>query len=177
MTEEQIVQDVLSNLKIENPCPMLLGRMKGEKTSDYYCNSCEKTIVDLRDLSDEEVLAKLTEGISCGIFYEDQLRGQGQVRQYSWMNKAAFYGLMFFSWVGFNVAPLQAQVNIPKLEKDNIETLKKEPSDKGVKLKDAVEAASKATVKEEPVVKKEKKKIRRRRFRRRRGRRVGCPIF
>lgn len=31
MTEEQIVQEVLSNLKIENPCPMLLGRMRGLK--------------------------------------------------------------------------------------------------------------------------------------------------
>lgn len=174
MTEEQIVQDVLSNLKIENPCPMLIGRMKGDKSDHYYCNSCEKKIVDFRDLSDQEVVAKLQEGTSCGIFYEDQLQGQRQVRRYNWMEKAAFYALMFFSWVGINVAPLQAQVRIPKLEKNNIQAKKKEPLDKGVDLKDAVKIVVKE--KEKDLVEKKKKRPRRRRFMWRRHR-TGCPVF
>ena len=174
MTEEQIVQDVLSNLKIENPCPMLLGRLKGDESDNYYCNSCEKTIVDFRGLSNQEVFAKLQEGTSCGIFYEDQLKGQGQVRRYNWIEKAAFYALMTFSWVGFNVAPLQAQVTIPTSEKEKRYALPKEASDKGVEPMAAVKMVSKA--KKEPVVKKEKKKPRRIRFRRR-TRLMGCPTF
>ncbi|MBL4649605.1 MAG: hypothetical protein JKY03_07730 [Aureispira sp.] len=175
MTEEEIVQDVLSNLKIENPCPMLLGRLKGEESGNYYCNSCEKTIVDFRDLSDQEVFAKLQEGTSCGIFYEDQLKGQRQVRRYNWMKKAAFYALMTFSWVGFNVAPLQAQVNISKSEKEKRYAMPKEASDKGVEPMHTVKTISKGKTKEEPVVKKEKKKTKRRRYRRRRS--MGCPVF
>jgi hypothetical protein len=175
MTEEEMVQDVLSNLKIENPCPMLLGRLKGEESDNYYCNSCEKTIVDFRDLSDQEVFAKLQEGTSCGIFYEDQLKGQRQVRRYNWMEKAAFYALMTFSWVGFNVAPLQAQVNIPKSEKEKTYAMPKEASDKGVEPMAAVKTVSKEKAKKEPVVKKEKKKPKRRPYRRRRS--MGCPLF
>jgi hypothetical protein len=177
MTEEQIVQDVLPNLKIENPCPMLLGRLKGEASDNYYCNSCEKTIVDFRDLSDQEVFAKLQEGMSCGIFYEDQLKGQGQVRRYNWMEKAAFYALMTFSWVGFNVTPLQAQANTPTSEKEKRYAMPKEASDKGVEPMAAVKTVSKEKSKEEPVVKKEKKKIKRRRFRRLRNRWTGCPAW
>lgn len=173
MTEEKIVQDVLSNLKIENPCPMLLGRLKGEGAANYYCNSCEKTIVDFRELSDQEVFAKLQEGTSCGIFYDDQLKGQKQVRRYNWMEKAAFYALMTFSWVGFNVAPLQAQVNTSKSEKEKTYAMPKEASDKGVEPMQTVKTISKEKSKEEPVVKKEKKKYKRRRYRRRR--RIGCP--
>lgn len=175
MTEAEIVQDVLSNLKIENPCPMLIGRLKGEESGNYHCSSCEKTIVDFRGLSDKEVVAKLQEGTHCGIFYEDQLQGQKQVRRYNWMEKAAFYALMFFSWVGFNVAPLQAQVNIPKLEKDNIQAKEKEPLDKGLKLKDAVKIVPKKELEKE--VPKEKIKIRRRRLRKRGRIRMGCPSY
>lgn len=177
MTEAEIVQDVLSNLKIEKPCPMLLGRLKGDASDNYYCNSCEKTIVDFRDLSDQEVFAKLQEGTSCGIFYDDQLKGQRQVRRYNWMEKAAFYALMTFSWVGFNVAPLQAQVNTSTSEKEKMYALPKEASDKGVEPMDAVKMVSKENEKKESVVKKEKKKVKRRRFRRRRNRRMGCPTF
>jgi len=176
MTEEQMVQDVLSNLKIENPCPMLLGRLKGDASNNYYCNSCEKTIVDFRDLSNEEALSKLKEGISCGIFYEDQLKGQEQIRPYNWIERATFYSFMFFSWVGFNVGPLQAQVAIPKWEKDNIQAVKKERSDKGLELKDAVKTIPREEVKEDVVKEKKKKPKRRRRRWRRRGI-VGCPSW
>lgn len=109
MNEQEIINEVIQNLRVDNPCPMLLARLQGsEKDSSYYCNSCKKEIIDFTNCSDEEIAQRVISDNICGIFYEDQLKGQHQVH-YNFFQKAAFYFLVFCSSIGFNVTPINAQ--------------------------------------------------------------------
>jgi len=141
-----------STLHIDNPCPMVLALLNGEKAPHYYCGSCKKNVIDFTDCSQEEIKTTLTHsnGQICGVFREEQLQGQHRVKSYTGIKKIAFYALMILAIIGFNVTPMSAN---PPLENSISEA---PPEDK----------------------EKEKKKKKKKRKRRWKGRRMmGCPAF
>jgi hypothetical protein len=103
---------------IENPCPMILARIK--KDGDFYCKSCSKEIIDFRNKSNEEIISQSKDG-SCGIYNEDQVTKT----HYGIRKRFLFQLLTIFSFIGLNVKPLQAQETPKKpqpinLSKDSI---------------------------------------------------------
>lgn len=116
-----------NQLRIDNPCPVLLGRMK-KQDDGYFCKSCAKTVVDFREKTEDEIASLITED-TCGVFYNHQLNGQ---KRTSRMKQFAFYLLTVLSFLGFSVKPISAQNNTtsskgkvkiaqqePKKEKEN----------------------------------------------------------
>jgi hypothetical protein len=92
----------MENLRIDNPCPMLLSRM--EKEGDgYFCKSCSKHTVDFRGKTPEEIRSQLTAN-TCGIFYPEQLSQSPT----PFFRQGLFYALTVLSFLGFNVSPLKA---------------------------------------------------------------------
>lgn len=147
-------------IKVENPCPFLLMRMK--KVGDnYFCKSCSKTVVDFRDKSIEEIKC-LSNKDTCGIFKIDQLKGQ---QRQKFLRQSIFYLLTVLSFLGFNVKPLAAQTS--DTLKTKTETLTVNPKNKKSK-KDNTDR----------IEKKEKKK-RKALFRRKKKNKItiGCPAF
>lgn len=94
----------MKDLSIDNPCPVLLMRMK-KTESGFYCSSCARNVIDYRNKNEEEIRANLKTG-SCGIFDVAQLSAQ---RKMSFKRSLAFYTLACISFLGFNVQPLNAQ--------------------------------------------------------------------
>ena len=102
----------MSQLKINNPCPVSLSNMK--KCGDNFtCKSCDKIVIDFRNKTDEQIRKELTKD-TCGIFNTSQLSGQ---TNYSNFRQVAFNLLTLFSFLGFNVSPLKAQTLPNKNEK------------------------------------------------------------
>ncbi|MFM2000206.1 MAG: hypothetical protein RL204_2153 [Bacteroidota bacterium] len=95
-----------SNIRVDNPCPFLLSRMKKEG-DNYFCGSCSKTVVDFREKSTEEIIRQSKPG-TCGVFRTEQLTGQ---RKQNLFRKSLFFLLTVMSFLGFNVKPLSAQTN------------------------------------------------------------------
>jgi len=93
-------------LKVANPCPMLLSRME-ETGANFTCKSCKKEVIDFRGKSTEEIKAVITP-TTCGVFTSDQLSGQ---QSQSFFRKGLFYALTVFSFLGFQVSPLKAETN------------------------------------------------------------------
>jgi hypothetical protein len=107
---------VTDNLRIENPCPSILSRM--EKTGDnYFCKSCDKTVIDFRQKSSEEIRNSTGKGI-CGTFTIDQLSGQQKM---TFLRRTFFYGLTILSFFGVSVKPLKAQTTIPKTDSVSVD--------------------------------------------------------
>jgi hypothetical protein len=94
----------VTNIKVENPCPFLLNRMKKEG-NNYFCNSCSKTVIDFRDKTEDEIKCNVRKD-TCGIFTIDQLKGH---KRQSFLRQTLFYCLTVLSFLGFNVKPLTAQ--------------------------------------------------------------------
>lgn len=90
-------------LRVDNPCPMLLSRMScGD--GHFTCKSCKTQVIDFRGKSPEEI-KRLATPDTCGIFTADQLPGQQKM---AFSRKMVFYALAFCSFLGFNVTPVQA---------------------------------------------------------------------
>ena len=94
----------MKNLRVENPCPMYLGRMKKNGT-EFFCESCKKEVIDFRNKNNTEINNIISSNI-CGVFTSDQLQGQ---KKMPLIRKVTFFSLMIFSILGFNVNPLSAQ--------------------------------------------------------------------
>ncbi|MDH4471339.1 MAG: hypothetical protein QE487_01960 [Fluviicola sp.] len=92
-----------TQLRVENPCPMILSRMSCGDGS-FTCTSCKTQVVDFRNKTPEEI-KRLSTPDTCGIFTTDQLPGQQKM---AFSRKAVFYALAFCSFLGFNVTPVQA---------------------------------------------------------------------
>lgn len=108
------------DLKIDNPCPSILLRM--QKCGDnYFCKSCDKTIVDFRNYSSDEIKNPKYKGV-CGIYKVDQLSGQQKM---SMFKRVLFYGLTFLAFFGFSVKPLKAQTTINKIDSLSADKLTK----------------------------------------------------
>lgn len=155
----------MQNIIIQNPCPFV--PTKGNKTEKgHFCKSCKKEVVDFTKMNDEEIREKLTKN-TCGIFYEDQLVAQPKL---SFRRQIMFSTMTVLSFLGFQIRPIQAQVQENKYEEVFIET----PQEK-VEEDDKTKKTETAT---------RNKKYRRRHFFRRRrrgkpivGRTIGCPTF
>lgn len=98
-------------LRVDNPCPFLLERMK-KNEDGYHCRSCSKTIIDFRDKTTAEICSSINEN-TCGIFYSHQLTGQQKM---SVLRQTAFYCLVFLSFLGFKVKPVYGQNIRPAIE-------------------------------------------------------------
>ena len=96
--------ELIPNLKVSNPCPYLLSRMKKDG-NNYFCEGCNKTIVDFREKSLDEIQCIANKNI-CGIFTANQLPGQQKM---NFSKQIIFYGLAIFSFFGISVRPLAAQ--------------------------------------------------------------------
>jgi hypothetical protein len=90
-------------INIPNPCPMSLNRVKSGDT--FFCNSCDKKIIDFRDKSAEEIITYFKTGTSCGIYYSHQVT----TSNYSFKNKFLYKVLTVLAVLGLNVKPLGAQ--------------------------------------------------------------------
>ena len=107
-----------SKIQINNPCPMLLSKMKTD--NGFYCSSCKKDIVDYRGKSEDQILQHIEEN-TCGIFDENAVN----TPNFGLRHRFLFKLLTILSFVGLNVKPIQAQV-VPKqqenitIEKDSI---------------------------------------------------------
>ncbi|MES2557293.1 MAG: hypothetical protein V4604_14155 [Bacteroidota bacterium] len=95
-----------NQLRVDNPCPMMLSRMSCSDGS-FSCKSCKTEVIDFRGKSAEEI-KRLSTPDTCGIFTTDQLPGQQNT---SVSRKLVFYALAFCSFLGFNVSPVYA---VPK---------------------------------------------------------------
>jgi transposase-like protein len=92
------------NLRIDNPCPFVpLNRNKN--ANGYYCKSCNKTVVDFRNKTIEEIKCTVNKD-TCGIFTINQLPGQQQMKL---SKRVFFFCLTVLSVFGFSVKPIQAQ--------------------------------------------------------------------
>lgn len=114
-------------LRVDNPCPFLLERMK-KNEDGYHCRSCSKTIIDFRDKTTEEICSSIDEN-TCGIFYRHQLTGQQKMSAF---RQVAFYCLVFLSFLGFNVKPVYGQNSRPSIEQ---KVMKSDPEKKKEKKK------------------------------------------
>lgn len=148
-------------LKVENPCPFLLERMKKDG-ENYFCGSCRKTIVDFRGKTEEEIKCAINKE-TCGIFTIDQLPGQ---QKKHWLRRACFWGLTVLSFLGYSVRPLSAQTTT-KAEKNTEVVYKKKNTKK------EADRIHKATVKEKEKNTRKKKAHRRKK----QFRVIGTPSF
>jgi hypothetical protein len=94
----------MNNYKIDvpNPCPMSFRRLQN---ADFQCSSCNKKIIDFRNVDPEQIREKYRNTNVCGIFNSDQL----QKRTFSLNYKIKFAILTFVAILGVNVKPLSAQ--------------------------------------------------------------------
>lgn len=92
------------NLKVDNVCPFVPTRFT-QSGCNHFCKSCNKTIIDFRGKTDEEIKAVITKD-TCGIFTSDQLPGQQKMQ---FKKKPLFYLMSFLSLLGFSVTPVNAQ--------------------------------------------------------------------
>ena len=154
-----------SPIKLSNPCPMLLSRMKNEGP-DYYCKSCSKVVIDYSDKSIEEIIATFQPG-TCGIFNPKHVQPNPSM---PYQRRFLFYGLTLLSFFGFNVKPLQSQTTATKKDSTSIYFTPK-----------AVVISDSDTVKSNTTANTKKKDVRRRNKRRgifhHRKRLMGCPDF
>ena len=100
-----------SNLKIDNPCPFILTKFN-KREEGYFCKSCNKTIIDFRDNTAEEIHNIINKG-TCGIFNYDQLSGQQQMK---FTRRLLFYFFSIISFLGFTIKPLNAQPKRPSID-------------------------------------------------------------
>lgn len=114
-------------LRVDNPCPFLLERMK-KNEDGYHCRSCSKTIIDFRDKTTEEICSSI-DGNTCGIFYRHQLTGQQKMSAF---RQTVFYCLVFLSFLGFKVKPVYGQNSRPSIEQ---KVMKSDPEKKKEKKK------------------------------------------
>lgn len=84
---------------------MLLSRINN-KNGEFNCASCQKTLKDFRGKSQEYITNNLLEG-DCGIFDDNQV---ANTTGYTGLNSILFKLLVVLSFLGFQVKPLQAQV-------------------------------------------------------------------
>jgi len=90
-------------VKIENPCPMTIARLKN---GDHFsCSSCNKTIIDFRDKSNTEIIKSVSAKKVCGIFDSTQV----STPEFSINYKFVFKLLTVLAFLGVNVKPLSAQ--------------------------------------------------------------------
>jgi hypothetical protein len=148
------------NLRIDHPCPFV--PKKGNKDGDnYFCKSCNKTIIDFRSKAAEEIKFDLNKD-TCGIFNVEQLPGQQQMKL---SRQFMFYCLSILSILGFTVKPLNAQT--PKPAKDSV-TVNIKTTDSDSTRIDKVEVVKTETTR------KKRKSV----FRRKKKYTVtGCPSF
>ncbi len=90
-------------IKVENPCPMTLGKLKSD--TGFYCNSCNKTLVDFRDTSTEEIIKQISTKSVCGIFNANQTI----LPTFSFKHTLLFRALTILAFLGCHVKPLNAQ--------------------------------------------------------------------
>lgn len=117
-------------LRVDNPCPFLLERMK-KNEDGYHCRSCSKTIIDFRDKTTEEICSSI-DGNTCGIFYRHQLTGQQKMSAF---RQTAFYVLTFLSFIGFSVKPVYGQNSRPVTEQSPIQLSQEKDKEKKLKKK------------------------------------------
>jgi hypothetical protein len=96
-------QKPMTNLRIDNPCPMLLSRMS-KTDSGFSCKSCKREVIDFRDKTPEEIATAITAD-TCGIFNNSQLAA---APKHSLFRKGIFAALTVLSFLGFNVSPVNA---------------------------------------------------------------------
>ena len=92
-------------IKIDNPCPMTLGRLKDG--DNFSCKSCNQTLIDFRDKTADEIIQVISVRKTCGIFNENQVI----VPKFSFTSRLIFKILTVLAIFGFNVKPLKAQTN------------------------------------------------------------------
>ncbi len=155
-------------MQIKNPCPVAIQRMD-KKGDQFFCNSCQKDVIDFRDKSIDEIKQIISYG-GCGIFNPDQMTHQ---KTYGFFHRTLFYGLALISFIGFNIKPLTAQTTdtIPKASE---EWTVAPPFKKSVSSSDN----TRYNLEKNPDAKQKKtkhKKFRRGIFRKRAL--MGCPSF
>ena len=153
-----------SHIKLSNPCPMLLARMKNEGPN-YYCKSCTKVVIDYSNKSIEEIIASFQPG-TCGIFNPEHVQPNTSM---PFKRRFLFYGLTLLSFFGFNVKPLQSQTTATKKDSTSIYIT---PKAVVISDSDTVKTNSSNTI-----AKKDKKSLFRRKKKMRKFRPVGCPDF
>lgn len=97
-----------TELKVERPCPMTLERMK--HAGGFWCKSCNKSIIDFREMSADGIVANIGGKQVCGIFNCDQVKTGKLSRPHNLLFKL----LTALAFIGFNVKPLNAQERKPK---------------------------------------------------------------
>jgi hypothetical protein len=105
----------MNNIRLDNPCPVLLSRMKGVD-GGHFCQSCSKVIVDYTKLSVEEIRETMKPG-ACGIFTSGQVTTAPQ----NHFRHFLFYSLALLSFLGFNVKPLKAQTTQRTVAADTLQ--------------------------------------------------------
>jgi len=166
----------LENLRINNPCPLLQSRLNKTTDGNFDCNSCCHKVFDFTKASDEEILKVLASGGKiCGIFQEDQLKGQDKVR-YNFWQKLAYRFLVAASFLGFTVSPLHVSAQLQPNEELHTElpTAKKD-SKKGLDANGQKIPTNTDSIVPEAKTKKRRKRRKFRFFRKRRI--MGCPTF
>ena len=152
---------------IENPCPMILARIK--KEGDFYCKSCSKEIIDFRDKSNEEIIANSKNGV-CGIYNENQVT----TTHYGFRKRFLFQLLTVLSFIGLNVKPLQAQETPKKTEPINLSNDSIQKPEIG---RIAIDPKRDTLLITENDKVKPKKKWFRRKKKNVKGSTIGCPSF
>ena len=99
-------------IKINNPCPMTLGRLKNG--DEFDCKSCNTKIVDFRGKTTNEIIQVISKKKTCGIFNNSQVI----VPRFSLSSNLIFKILTILAFIGFNVKPINAQTT--EIRKDSL---------------------------------------------------------
>jgi hypothetical protein len=148
-------------IKINNPCPMTMGRLKNGR--EFACNSCNTIIVDFRGKTTNEIIQVISKKKTCGIFNDSQVI----VPKFSLSSNLLFKILTILAFIGFNVKPINAQTT--EIRKDSISFQKQKNT---LNKKTEINESSSDTSK----IKLRKKKWWRRK-RKTEYRTIGCPSF
>lgn len=92
-------------IKVDNPCPMIIQQTKN--CSEYFCKSCNQNLIDFRNKTTKEIIQIISIKNACGIFNENQIT----IPNFSFKKKLLFKTMAILAIIGFNVRPINAQIN------------------------------------------------------------------
>ncbi len=150
-------------IDLPNPCPMLSSRMI-EHGNGFHCPSCKTKVIDFTNATNEEITLAFNNGVKCGIFSEKQI--ENPFGSKTWPYTMLFKFLVFLSFLGFNVSPLNAQST--EKNKPKLETLKEKRTN--------YITGDRLYLKERKVEQRREKKSKRKK-KKQKFRVTGCPAF
>ena len=105
----------ISEVRIKSPCKEKLER-SSDGCSGYFCSSCDQTVYDFRDSSEEDFNQRLEEmgTKACGIFYLDEIHPENY--RYTSTPRLLSFALSLLAIIGICSSNVKAQTQNSQVE-------------------------------------------------------------